>query len=189
MVATQYEQAIDDQLNYYENLMNDDEELKKIREKRMKEMQQNEMDKRNWERNGHGSITEITDQKEFFNISKQSRKVLALFYTRANKWSGPITELLSLLCQKHMEVKVVRVDAEKAPFLVEKLKIWMIPTIMCIKDQKTEQSLVGLDEIDCKGKLSIEKVENTLFEYGMLTDKYFEGHDHDSDDGLHDLDA
>lgn len=144
--------------------MNDDEELKKIRLNRMKEMQQHEVDKRNWDRNGHGRITEITDQKEFFNITKTSRKVLALFYTKTNKWSGPITELLSLLCQKHLEVKVCRIDAEKAPFLVEKLAIWMIPTIMCIKDQKTEQSLVGLDEIDHHGKLSIEKVENTLFD-------------------------
>jgi len=76
-----------------------------------------------------------------------------------------------------MEVKVVRIDAEKAPFLVDKLAIWMIPTIMCIKDQKTEQSLVGLDEVDQNGKLSIEKVENILFEYGMLKERYFEGND------------
>jgi len=48
-------------------------------------MKQNEVDQRVWERNGHGCITEITDQKEFFNITKTSRKVLALFYTKTNK--------------------------------------------------------------------------------------------------------
>ena len=27
----------------------------------------------------------------------------------------------------------VQIDAEKSPFLVEKLKIWMLPTLACVK--------------------------------------------------------
>ena len=27
----------------------------------------------------------------------------------------------------------MQIDAEKSPFLVEKLKIWMLPTLACIK--------------------------------------------------------
>ena len=32
----------------------------------------------------------------------------------------------------------VQIDAEKSPFLVEKLKIWMLPTLACVKQVHTD---------------------------------------------------
>lgn len=41
----------------------------------------------------------------------------------------------------------LQIDAEKSPFLVERLKIWMLPTLAVIKKEKTTDYIVGLDEL------------------------------------------
>lgn len=40
----------------------------------------------------------------------------------------------------------VKIDAEKSPFLVERLKITILPSILCIKDGKTVHTIQGFDE-------------------------------------------
>ena len=38
------------------------------------------------------------------------------------------------LCTKHFEARFIRLNAEKAPFLAERLKIKVMPTILMVKD-------------------------------------------------------
>jgi len=40
---------------------------------------------------------------------------------------------LDILAKKHLETKFIKIHGEKAPFLAEKLKIWMLPTLALIK--------------------------------------------------------
>jgi hypothetical protein len=42
---------------------------------------------------------------------------------------------------------VAQIDAEKSPYLTEKLKIWMLPTLALIKNEKVVEYLVGLDDL------------------------------------------
>ncbi|GAB65998.1 thioredoxin domain containing protein [Plasmodium cynomolgi strain B] len=39
------------------------------------------------------------------------------------------------------------INAEKSPFLCERLKIWCIPTLMLIQNGQTEHSIIGFDEL------------------------------------------
>ena len=41
----------------------------------------------------------------------------------------------------------MQIDAEKAPFLVGRLKIWMLPTLALVKLEKTVDYVVGFDEL------------------------------------------
>lgn len=50
---------------------------------------------------------------------------------------------LELLSKKHLETKFIKIHAEKAPFLAEKLKIWMLPTVALIKARTHEGGLVA----------------------------------------------
>jgi len=45
-------------------------------------------------------------------------------------------EHLTFLAARHLEARFIWVDAENAPFLTDKLNIWMLPTIVCLKDNK-----------------------------------------------------
>ena len=57
---------------------------------------------------------------------------------------------LQELCQLHLETKFVRIDAEKSPFLTERLKIWMLPTLALVKNEKVLDYVVGFDDLGGK---------------------------------------
>ena len=61
-----------------------------------------------------------------------------------------------------MEVRFIWVDAEAAPFITEKLNIWMLPTICCIKNNKIHKQHSGLNEIDGTGKYTSGMLEYLL---------------------------
>jgi hypothetical protein len=61
---------------------------------------------------------------------------------------------LEALCKLHLETKFVRIDAEKSPFLTEKLKIWMLPTLALIKSEKVLDYVVGFNELGGKDDFS-----------------------------------
>ena len=105
---------------------------------------------------------------DFFGVCKQSKKVIVLFTRDANKYGQVMKEHMTLLAQSHMEARFVWVDAENAPFLTDKLNIWMLPTIVCIVDNKVKEQHNGLNEIDGSGKYTSGMLEYLLHIDGML---------------------
>ena len=69
--------------------------------------------------------------------------MIVLFTRDANKYGQVMKEHMTLLAQSHMEARFVWVDAENAPFLTDKLNIWMLPTIVCIVDNKVKEQHNG----------------------------------------------
>ncbi|EOD21437.1 hypothetical protein EMIHUDRAFT_46671, partial [Emiliania huxleyi CCMP1516] len=126
-VLSNVERAVDDELERQED------ELANIRRRRVEEMKRKAEEKMEWQRNGHGRMAIVGDQKEFFSYTKSSARVVCLFTREHGKI---LTEHLSMLAQRHLEARFICVDAEKAPFITEKLNIWMLPTIVCLKDNK-----------------------------------------------------
>lgn len=49
---------------------------------------------------------------------------------------------LSILAKKHIETRFIKIHAEKSPFLAEKLKIVVLPTIALIKNAKVDDYVV-----------------------------------------------
>lgn len=49
---------------------------------------------------------------------------------------------LSILAKKHIETRFVKINAEKSPFLAEKLKIVVLPTLALIKNAKVDDYVV-----------------------------------------------
>lgn len=41
---------------------------------------------------------------------------------------------LARLAKRHVECKFLKLDAEKAPFFVDKLAVRVLPTVVCFKD-------------------------------------------------------
>merc|ERR1711865_416389 len=72
----QVEAALDDEMNRMETLTEDD--LGVIRKNRMNEMKRKAEERQEWAFNGHGSLTKI-EQKDFFDTTKKSHRVVVLF--------------------------------------------------------------------------------------------------------------
>ena len=49
---------------------------------------------------------------------------------------------LAILAKKHIETRFVKINAEKSPFLAEKLKIVVLPTLALIKNAKVDDYVV-----------------------------------------------
>jgi len=145
-----------------------EEDLAKIRANRVAEMKRKAEERVEQQRNGHGSLTKVNDQKEFFEYSKKSSRLVVLFTRDSNRHGKIMIEHLTFLAARHLEARFIWVDAENAPFLTDKLNIWMLPTIVCLKDNKVKEQHNGLDEIDSSGKYSSGMLEYLLHIDGML---------------------
>jgi thioredoxin-like negative regulator of GroEL len=82
---------------------------------------------------GHGEFREIV-QDEFLKEVTGSDLVLVHFYHRDFERCKIMDMHLGRLAPGHVECKFLKINAEKAPFFVDKLKIRMLPTIICFKD-------------------------------------------------------
>lgn len=56
---------------------------------------------------------------------------------------------LDILAKQHIETRFVKINAEKSPFLSERLKIVVLPTLALIKNTKVDDYVVRLFERVC----------------------------------------
>ena len=72
------------------------------------------------------------------------------------------------LAPAHLETRFVKINAEKNPFLVERLGIILMPTIVLIKDGRTDHSIHGFDEFGGTDDFTTDDVAYVLSRYGVL---------------------
>jgi thioredoxin-like negative regulator of GroEL len=73
-----------------------------------------------------------------------------------------------VLAGKHMETKFCKIDAEKSPFLCERLNIKIIPTVLLLKDAIAIGRLTGFGELDNKDDFSNDLLEWVLANYDLI---------------------
>uniref|UniRef100_A0A0A1X3K9 Thioredoxin domain-containing protein 9 n=1 Tax=Zeugodacus cucurbitae TaxID=28588 RepID=A0A0A1X3K9_ZEUCU len=160
------ERQLDQQLDQLENLDSDD--LKSIREQRLKEMKDLNRKKQEWLKNGHGTYTELADEKEFFEVSKKSPNIVCHFYRDSTERCRIVDMHLKILASKHVEAKFCKVNAEKSPFLTQRLRIKVIPTIALVKDSKTKDFIVGFTDLGNCDDFSTEMLEWRIAQSGAI---------------------
>eukprot|EP00954_Amorphochlora_amoebiformis_P005121 403327-Amorphochlora_amoeboformis.AAC.2 len=136
------EKAIDNELESLDNLKKSD--LENIRRRRMIELKKKAAKMQEWRHKGHGTYAELADEKQWFGEIKQSERTITLFYRNTTNESDKYTQILDKhickLAPKHMETSLLRfikINAEKSPYLCQKLNIVLLPTILCTKDNFT----------------------------------------------------
>jgi len=164
--AQMIEKQLDQQLDQLENLDSDD--LKTIREQRLREMKDLNKKKQEWLKNGHGTYTELADEKEFFEVSKKSPNIVCHFYRDSAERCRIVDMHLKMLASKHIEAKFCKVNAEKSPFLTQRLRIKVIPTIALVKDSKTKDFIVGFTDLGNCDDFSTEMLEWRIAQSGAI---------------------
>lgn len=66
---------------------------------------------------------------------------------------------LVILSKKHLETKFLKLNVEKAPFLCERLRIKVIPTLALVKDGKTQDFVVGFSDLGNTDDFTTETLE------------------------------
>lgn len=151
------EQQVDAELARLDNMDEDDFEVLRLR--RMEALKKQQQQKQEWLSNGHGEYTEISDEKEFFDQSKKSKNFVCHFYRDSTFRCKIVDKHLAALAPKHLETKFVKINVEKCPFLVERLRIKVLPTICIVKEGKTIDYVVGFDDLGGRDEFPTEMLE------------------------------
>ena len=124
----------------------DEDDLERVKQRRLDEMKKMHKQKQQWLADGHGEYREIHGEKDFFKEAKAVDRVVAHFY-RENWPCKVMDKHLSLLANRHVETKFVKIHAEKSPYLTEKLKVFMLPTLALVRKGKVVDYIVGFDDL------------------------------------------
>ncbi|KAI3931955.1 hypothetical protein MKW98_012365 [Papaver atlanticum] len=149
-VAKAFEEKLDDEISALDRVDLDD--IDALRERRLQQMKKMAEKRNRWVSLGHGEYSEIQSEKDFFTVVKASERVVCHFY-REN-W--PCKQ------KKEIETRFVKINAEKSPFLAEKLKIIVLPTLALIKNTKVDDYVVGFDELGGTDDFSTEELEKRI---------------------------
>lgn len=164
--AVQLESKLDDELTALDSMTST--ELQTLREQRLNEMKTLAKKKQEWLLNGHGEYSELSGEKEFFEVSKKSANIVAHFYRDATERCKIVDHHLKILAKQHLEAKFCKVNAENSPFLTERLRIKVIPTIAIIKDSKTKDYIVGFTDLGNRDDFNTEMLEWRIAQSGAI---------------------
>jgi hypothetical protein len=155
------EKAIEEELSMYDRLLEDNDALEILRKQRLATMQKEHAQQKKWKDLGHGTYTELGGgqdardvAKAFFQASKESERMVVHFYRPTTRYCDVFHAHLAKLAPKHMETKFVKVNVEDcdhqgagASFLVERLGVVVMPTLLVVKDRKAFYQIKGFDEM------------------------------------------
>lgn len=144
-VTKAIEKQVDAVIDQIDNL--DTNDLEQLRKNRMKELHKLEQQKREWLSNDHGKYEEIPEEKMFFDIIKKSENVVIHFFRHSSPRCEIVDKHLKILAPKHIETRFVKFNAERCPFLAEKLKIKTIPSIVLVQNTTMIDKIVGFTQL------------------------------------------
>ena len=160
------EDQLDGQIEKLDNLGSDD--LEKLREKRLKAIKDKAKQQQEFITKGHGVYREMPSQDDFFKEVKDTEFVVVHFYRPSTMRCNILDKHLNLLAPKHVETKFVKVNVEKFPFLVEKLKIRILPTIVPFVKGSVGEYLLGFEQLGNRDDFSTDVLEWRLGVLGVI---------------------
>eukprot|EP00064_Thunnus_orientalis_P007937 superscaffoldBa00000912_g7959 len=156
------EEHVDAQLSKINEM--DEDDLERMRERRLEALKKAQKQKqfsvfKEWLSKGHGEYREIPSEKDFFSEVKDTKNVVCHFYRNSTFRCKILDKHLAILAKKHVETKFVKLNVEKAPFLTERLRIKVIPTLALLTDGKTKDYVVGFTDLGNTDEFPTEMLE------------------------------
>lgn len=137
--------SYDDSDDEYDDLLNDDLELEAIRERRMREMKERQIQFAEQKSLGHGQLRLITQDEFLPECTGKSEWVTVHFFHKEFQRCKIMEHHLKIVAQKHLSCKFLCMDVEKAPFFVDKLQIKTLPSVIVFRDGKHVDRLTGFE--------------------------------------------
>lgn len=149
-----------------------DEELSKdidtIRKNRIEQLKAKQKKVAEWKQKGHLEFDELADQQAWFNEAKNNERFVCCFGRSTADVTKVVNMHLKSIARKHIETRFCYMDAEKAPYLAERLNIVLLPTIMMMKDNTTHGRIEGLDPLGGRVDFKEGVLRGLLGKQGMI---------------------
>ena len=139
-LAAKEENKSDDEWDFDD----DDEISNKIMEERMAQMRDQASEANGWKQKGHGELQEISEE-DFLKTVTKSKFAVVHFYHKDMPRCKIADMHLEKLAKTYLATKFAKLDADKAPFFVNKLMVIVIPCIVLFEDGKMVGRLDGFE--------------------------------------------
>jgi hypothetical protein len=176
------EAAIDSELQRFDALLENEDALEQLRRRRLQQLKSQQKQHFEWKANGHGTYVELNEStqtndvaKTFFDITKQSERVVVHFHRPSTPTCQVFHAHLEKLASLHLETKFCKINVEAceegingASYLVQKLGIVVLPTLVLIQNRKVVHHLHGFDELGGTEDFSGNTLAYILGAHGVL---------------------
>lgn len=155
----------------------DDDDFLYLRQRRMEALKKTADKSVEWRMKQHGSYREI-GQDDFFNVVVKekggSEDVAVHFYHQDFERCKVIDRYLQDLAPTLLHIKLVKIDAEKAPFLVQRLRVATLPCILLFHNDVNVDRIVGYEGCCVEGEMLDVEMLKLRIEQGLkLTDESY----------------
>ena len=152
--------------------MDEEEEklMRQMKEQRLAEMKEEYQENQKNKALGTGTYSEILET-EFLPTVTKTQYVVCAFFHKDFERCKIIDMHLQKIAPNHTETLFVKIDAERAPFFVNKLQIRTLPTIVCFEDGIAIDQIVGFEELGEEDDFPTMNLIRKLVKIGMLLPK------------------
>jgi len=149
----------------------DDDDLEVLRAKRRQQMKDAFDKKQKYQTLGHGSYDEI-EEEVFLKTVTASERAVVHFYHNMFEKCKVMDMHLNKCARKFMGTRFVKLDAEKAPFFVEKLQIKTLPCAIVFVDGVAVERQVGFDGLSTGDEFDTVQLAWKIKEWGGLEEDF-----------------
>ena len=178
-LAQVQEAALDQELDQYDALLNDDDALDLLRERRLRELKLNQQQRNTWKDHGHGEYSELGGidlAKAFFEATKQSERLVVHFYRPSTRYCDIFHKHMTAIAETHLETRFLKINVESSQegnqglqYLIDKLNVHVMPTIVLIHKRKQVHHFRGFDDLGGHEDFSTNLLKHVLAAYDVLT--------------------
>lgn len=177
-----------------ELLDEDDSAMAQYRAQRIQQLSSHIKDIRHRQQqnaDGFGQVRIIENERDLMDLVTKEEKVLVHFYQPDFGRCKTMNERLELVAEKHLELMVVAIKADKAPFLANKLQIKQLPFVVGYINGKLVLKLLGFEQLGNNATdFPVQALENQLLRANLIQRETINqtraskarAHDSDSDD-------
>lgn len=157
----------------------DDPELERLHADRIAALKKEAEKRQALKKQGHGEYREVTEA-DFLGEVTGSEKVICHFYHREFYRCKIMDKHLKSLAPRHMDTKIIKLDAENAPFFVAKLGVKTLPCVILFRKGIAVDRLIGFQDMGGKDDFATRTLEALLIKKGIVSEKK---KDEDDEDG------
>eukprot|EP01006_Ploeotia_vitrea_P062778 TRINITY_DN84387_c0_g1_i1.p1 TRINITY_DN84387_c0_g1~~TRINITY_DN84387_c0_g1_i1.p1 ORF type:complete len:180 (-),score=28.31 TRINITY_DN84387_c0_g1_i1:77-616(-) len=158
-IAEFVEAQVDERIQELDAAMNDEDELAKLRQKRLKQLKAQQANKETWLAAGHGTYSEVYSEVEFNAAVLKSKRVVVHFHRGTTKYCDVVHRHLTDLAAKHLETRFIKVDVERLEQIASMYSITVLPSVMFIVDNHTEYTMMGFNDLGGRDDFSTAQLE------------------------------
>lgn len=156
----------------------DDPELERLHADRIAALKKEAEKRQALKKQGHGEYREVTEA-DFLGEVTGSEKVICHFYHREFYRCKIMDKHLKSLAPRHMDTKIIKLDAENAPFFVTKLGVKTLPCVILFRKGIAVDRLIGFQDMGGKDDFATRTLEALLIKKGIVSEKKKDEDDED----------